>query len=544
MDSSTSMVSTQTDQPPAEMDCQRIPLAETGRFSKIVIDYVERSPKLKSAVNRWPDLHGLRDQIEERKGKPVDRKKLVEVLQNQYAGISKPPAQIDWLKEENTFTVTTGHQLNLFTGPLFFIYKIASAINLCEQLQEEYPDYKFVPVFWMASEDHDFQEINHAYVGNRKVEWESGQTGAVGRMTLEGINESLEELRQAMPKGFWSEEIFEVIGAAYREARSLSEATREVVHHLFGRYGLVILDADDPVLKSLFAKTMERELLDPFVESQMKRSADQLKDHYKLQVTPREINLFYLTDGFRDRIVKRGDEFEAINGGPTFTREEIGNELKDHPERFSPNVAMRPMYQEAILPNLAYVGGGGELAYWMQLKPAFDEAGIPYPVFVLRNSVMLCSSKARKRMEQLGLDWQELFNTPEMLEKMTVLRESTRDLTLREERRAIEEALDSAEAKLVDTESTLKGSVEAVKARAEKLITRLEKKWISAEKRNQDTSIDRLNEILSELFPEDQLQERHDNFLGEYAKRGQSFIEAVLLHIRPLEPNFCLLIER
>ncbi len=350
-----------------EFAVEYIPYAETGCFSRVVMDFLNDDAKLRPFYGRRAEPESFAGQMEEKEAHYAHRDTLVRALRRQYetAGLKQPT--IDALADANTYTITTGHQVCLFGGPLYFFYKIITAVNTCRRLSEMYPDKSFVPVFWMATEDHDFAEANHFYVPTGRVEWESGQGGAVGRMKTVGMDDVEADMRELLGTGYRSEELIALFHKAYAEHDTIADATRYFVHSLFGHLGVIAIDGDDRELKAAAAPMFRRELLEGLAGKAMRNTNEALSEHYPLQVHPRDINLFYLGDQLRERIVAEGDDhFAVLNTRLRFTREELLAELDAHPERFSPNVALRPVYQEAILPNLAYIGGGGELAYWFQ----------------------------------------------------------------------------------------------------------------------------------------------------------------------------------
>ncbi|MEO1653810.1 MAG: bacillithiol biosynthesis cysteine-adding enzyme BshC, partial [Bacteroidota bacterium] len=330
------------------MNFTSLDLHQTNSFSEIFLDYLSDHEKLRSFYKYRPHLSSFGELIP-LKGEAFPashREVLVEALKEQYQGIdSAPLAEIERLAEAKTFTVTTGHQLNLFTGPLYFIYKIITTIKLAQELREAYPDYHFVPLYWMATEDHDFEEINHFYLFNKKIQWESSQKGAVGRFKLDGMAAIFEQLRDRLPQ-------FE---AAYLQADDLSQATIQLVNSLFQEENLVILDADRPSLKALFKDVIQDDLFQGSAQQKVIASSEALeKLGYKSQIFPREINFFYLEEQLRSRLIAQEGGFGVQNEDLSFTEAEVKELLDKHPERFSPNVVLRPLYQEVILPNLAH----------------------------------------------------------------------------------------------------------------------------------------------------------------------------------------------
>ncbi|WP_306429649.1 bacillithiol biosynthesis cysteine-adding enzyme BshC [Sphingobacterium sp. E70] len=309
-------------------------------------------------------------------------------------------ANIDLLLQENTYTITTGHQLNIFTGPLYFIFKIMTAIRLSEDLRVKHPDKNFIPVYWMATEDHDFEEINHTKVYGKKIAWETPAVSATGRMDTTSIVDVVKQYTNILGLSDNSAKLTRIVEQAYLKHKRLADATRYMVNELFKSYGLLIIDADDKELKELFKPIIKTDILS---ENSFKAITDRSKEleakGFSTQVHAREINFFYLTDEFRERLVLAADgRYEVLHQNIYFTKEELEREINAHPERFSPNVVMRPMYQEIILPNLAYIGGGAEMVYWMQLKSNFDQYQIDFPILIPRNSAMITEDNVAAKL--------------------------------------------------------------------------------------------------------------------------------------------------
>lgn len=228
-------------------------LHETKQFSSFFLDYISQKDSLQPFYKKFPSAAHFEQQIKERKFETSHRKQLHKVLSGQYANLSAyPEAQIDSLLNENTFTVTTGHQLNIFSGPLYLTYKLVTTINLAKALKEKYPEYHFVPIYWMATEDHDYEEINHFHLFGKKYTWETGQSGAVGKMHTKEMEALLGQLPEKLP-------LFE---KAYLEQPTLADATRCWAHELFGEQGLLCLDADHPVLKAQFKDIIRQDIFE------------------------------------------------------------------------------------------------------------------------------------------------------------------------------------------------------------------------------------------------------------------------------------------
>ena len=511
-------------------DC--IPYKDTGYFSNIILDYLNEKSKIESFYSYNPTIKGFKEAIDKRHFSDSNREILVEALQNQYQNDSiklksdsPVTINIDSLINSNTFSVTTGHQLCLFTGPLYFIYKIVSTVKLCKELSKQYPDQNFVPVYWMATEDHDFEEISHFKVGDKKFTWKTDQKGAVGRMKITELKQVFDEFSNWLPElSNNANELRQLFENAYLKHSNLAAATRYLVHQLFKDSGVIIVDGDDKKLKTLFAPIAKRELIEQFSSEMVSEQSEKLAQNYKIQVNPREINLFYLVDGLRERIVKENRSYSVNDTSITFTEDEILLELRDFPERFSPNVILRPVYQEAILPNLAYIGGGGELAYWFQLKTAFDAVSIPLPVLILRNSVAWLNSKQSKLLAQLEISNKQFFLKKEVLLKEWVKQNSSIDLELKAHKVKSEEFFSSLRSLAGELDASLNDHVAAIATKQSNALAKLSEKMIRAERRKSGEAKNKIDFLKDNLFPNNGLQERTLNFSEIYLLHGKEMI--------------------
>jgi bacillithiol synthase len=513
------------------MDCQYLPLSATGQFSRFFLDYIAQQPDLTPFYHRFPTAtDSFADQRAERTFSDGHRQTLTDALTRQYADIGNPPANIALLRQGNTFTVTTGHQLNIFTGPLYVIYKLVTVINLAHQLRATYPDYNFVPVYWMATEDHDFAEINHATLFGQTYAWQTNQRGAVGRLNPHGLTEVLAQIPEKIP--YFPE--------AYGQHETLADAVRFYIHALFGAEGLVCLDADDPALKALFRPVIHDELTQQTAHRLVTESSARLQTlGYEPVITPREINLFYLTDGLRERIVFEDGQYRVLNTTLTFSPDEIGKLVNESPERFSPNVVLRPVYQETILPNLAYIGGPSEVPYWLQLKAVFDYHALPFPLLLPRNFAMYVPTVTARRMDRLGLTPEDLFEDDTRLKHDFIDHHTRHSLKLDGENKTINRALDAILHKATQVDPTLEKAVLAETKRFANAVIRLEKKMRRAEERNQETGIRQLLAVKHELFPNGGSQERSENFLTFYL-RDPDFLNHLLLAFDPLDFRYLI----
>nr|WKN38745.1 bacillithiol biosynthesis cysteine-adding enzyme BshC [Tunicatimonas sp. TK19036] len=518
------------------MMLEKLSLADTQQFDPVFLDYLAGESKLQPFYHRSPQPESFQEQLAEKQLSAEQRSILVEVLQQQYQSLDTSEAvteNIRQLADSKTFTVTTGHQLNIFTGPLYFIYKIVTVVNACRSLQEKYPDYRFVPVYWMASEDHDFEEISYFNLFGQTYTWETQQTGAVGRFHPNGLTKVLDELPEKTP-------IFE---EAYRKHETLADAVRCYVNELFKEQGLVVIDADNPTLKASFAPVIKDDLLNHTAKQKVEEASARLDEmNYKTQVFPREINFFYLHEQSRERIVRENDSFQVLNTDLSFSEEKLLQEVEEHPERFSPNVILRPLYQEMILPNLAYVGGPSEVAYWLQLKPVFEHYEVTFPILMPRNFALVINKTNAKKLRKVEISSSDLFLDTQALVKKFVEENADGNLSLKEEKAALAEVFERIKEKARVVDGSLDGFIGSEANKSFKSLSNIEKRLKKSEEQNQETSVKQLEGLKEKLFPGGTLQERKENFLNFYINNPH-FIEELLEQLDPFDFQFHILNE-
>ena len=526
----------------------RLPYRQTNSFTKIILDYLDRAEDLKPFYCHAPSLQGIQKAIIERQKFSTNRAVLVEQLKKQYSGVNLNDAvqkNIESLLSTNTFSITTAHQPNIFTGPLYFIYKILHAIRLSEYCKTSLPQYDFVPVFYMGSEDADLDELGHFYLHGEKIAWNTKQTGAVGRMKIDKeLMRLISQLQGQLTVLDYGTEIVSLIKDCYKEGTLIQDATFRLINMLFGEYGLIVLIPDNADLKKQAVKIFENDLLNETPSVIVEQTAKRLMSaDYRIQANPREINLFYLADGTRERIVKTSREYKVQNVGLKFTEAELLKELEEHPERFSPNVILRGIYQEIVLPNLVYIGGGGEIAYWLQLKDLFEFYKIPYPVLLLRNSFLVIERKWQKKISKLGFTIEDFFLPEQELINRLVSRETTNEIKLNGNFTEADKLYESLKKQAVAVDATLGKHVEALRTESLYRLQELEKKMLRAEKRKFTDQQRQIHTVKENLFPNNSLQERIDNFTYYYAKWGKDFIHQLYLHSLGLEEEFVILSE-
>jgi bacillithiol biosynthesis cysteine-adding enzyme BshC len=329
----------------------------------------------------------------------------------------------------------------------------------------------------------------------------------------------LNNLEGELSVQIFGSEIIQLMKDCYQDGKTIEQATFKLVNHLFESFGLVVLLPDSAEVKAAFIPVMKKELLEFFSQKEVQKTVAQYPAEYKIQASGRELNLFYLLDGQRERIEHLNGEWTVLNTELKFNKEQIIEELNQHPERFSPNVILRPVLQELILPNIAFIGGGGEIAYWLQLQKVFEKITVPYPMLVVRNSFLFIPKEIQYLINQLQLTQTDLFTKETGLMNQLVKNESKLQLDLKDEQlelaffykklRSITEAIDI----------TLSNHVASLEIQAAKKISVLEKKMLRAEKKKGREDAQRYEIAWSEL---EELKDRLGD-LGEHISSANVF---------------------
>lgn len=539
---------------------------ETESFSNQIINYINKKEGLLPFTKRFFDEKSLIEVAQERNFSQEKRTLLKDVLINQY-GFDNENKQLELadnivkenillLEKENTFTITTGHQLCVFTGPLFFIYKIFSVINLAEEMNKKHPAKNFIPVYWMATEDHDFEEISSINIFGKKIIWENSEadfTGPVGGKNTLDLHTALEELKHTMGDSENAQYLYDLFFKAYINHETMADATRYLVHQLFGKYGLVIVDGSDVKLKKQFNSILKDDIFNQNAFKIVNKTIDELDkkeiiNKNKVTVSPREINVFYLGSEakYRERIVQDENDdnlFHVLNKNISFSKEKLTVEIENNPERFSPNVVLRPLYQETILPNIAYVGGPGELSYWMEYKNLFEHYKTSYPILVFRNTAIWIDAKSLQKLEKYDVLDKEIFNDIDLLLRDYINKNSENLTELNAEKELLADIFEKIKEKAVLIDNTLENSANAEIQKAINGLENLEKKLIRAEKNNHDIAVNQLKKIKEKLFPNGTPQERYDNFISLYLQYGELFFDTLKLNLYPSNNKFIIFKE-
>ncbi|WP_417427724.1 bacillithiol biosynthesis cysteine-adding enzyme BshC [Halpernia sp.] len=500
---------------------------EITSIPQLIKDFLnEKFPKFKEDVF---SLENFKIKIENKAKNfsAENRKNLCTVLENQLGNLNLTDLQktnLTLLKEENTFTVTTGHQLNLFSGPVFFVYKILQTIKTAAFLKQNFTKNNFVPVFWMATEDHDFEEINHFKTKHNYFEIKGKSGGVVGKIEIEDLA-FISAFEEEFKDDIFGTELILLLKKAYKKGETLTTATRYFVNQLFSKYGLIMIDGDDHLLKSEMKSIFSAELLEQTLYNSTKNTVQKLTDLYgKVQVNPREINLFYLTET-RNRIEFDGENFNIVDTDLKFTKEEILSELENYPEKFSPNAVLRPVYQEYILPNIAYIGGNAEVMYWLELKELFKKIDLAFPILIPRNSMLWLPEKVFSKLEKLDLDITDYFNNFDLLVQEKLLNKNEILDEIKNSEETLKKQFQTLKEEAEKTDVTFYNLVEAEETRQLKSFNKMKKRLLRAEKIKNSELLNRMENLFLDIHPGKTWQERVFNFSVFYSELGKEFIE-------------------
>ncbi len=522
-----------------------LPFSEIPHFSQRDKAYQESNEILKPFYKHEVNIDRFEKVIEERQSFQCNRALLHSVLLQQYQSLpnsEQSVRNIDKLKEKNCYTVITAHQPSLLTGPLYYIIKICSTINLAQQLNKKYSELEIVPVFIVGGEDHDFEEIASVNFFGKKFTWETDQKGAVGRMDISDLSIVLEEVKNTFGSMPFAEDLKTKIDQCYKVSDSYGDFMRRLTHSIFGSYGLIVANMDHYELKKAFFPIVKKEIESNISFKEV--NVDQKKIEaagLKKQAHAREVNLFY-HDLDRHRIIKVDkDQYEI--GEHTYTRSELIQLIEHNVQNISPNVILRPVFQELIFPNLAYIGGGGELAYWMERISLFEKLELPFPMLIRRDSVLISDANTENTLEKFGLSFSDLFDREEQLIIHVTKEESTVDLSLDPFKSELIQIFDKVRSQVQAVDKTLVGTVNAEQSKSLKSLENIENKILKAEKRKKETETTKIKKIKSKLFPgNNSLQERHDNFIPYYLKYGPKWIDHLIDSVDPLDKNFKILV--
>ena len=492
------------------MTYQFVPHTESGVPSKVMKDLIAGSTFVESIANSPYDWKAFAKQaLLQQAYSQETRRVVLQALERQNPEpSSSEQASLDAFRN-GALTITTGHQLMVCGGSVFFEAKVLGAVALAQAASKKLGK-DVVPVFWMASEDHDFEEIASFRIGEYQFTWEQPNAkGPVGYLTTHDLADQLSSWLEQVPLNDAQKKLLEPRLQAYRHGKNLAEATRQWVRQWAEGLGLLVLDGQDMALKGQAAPLWTAEMDGQYSKLIQAQTDALVAQGYKAQVFPREINLFDLRDGDRQRFEQPDPEC------PYFC--------------VSPNALMRPLYQEWLLPNLAYVGGGGELAYWLQLGSAFENLGRPMPLLYLRNSILIQHHRLSKDIQKLDLSVTDLLSLNgeeikrKFLGKDTVLQAEGKAL-----RAPLMEAIEKWNSALTESYPELKQHAEALKVKMEKLAQRTAETRYRTQKRRHEELMGSIDRAIEAIYPNGTFWERRASYADLVGILGQDPRDALV----------------
>ena len=494
-----------------------------------------------SAIKKFIHLYS-KALSESRKSKQLN---LSSIINSQYSSLtnisSKTLRNIELLDKEKTIAIVTGQQLGIFGGPLYTIYKIVTSLRLVNQFSERYDEYKFVPVFWLEGDDHDFNEVRSLNlfdnenkvinVGYKEEISDDDAKQSISNIKFEEeLNEFYSRYEGSLRDTDFKNELVTKLKECYQVGKTFKQSFKELLFWLFDEYGLIIFDPQDPQVKSLLKPIFKKEINDFSAHTQkLILTSAKLEELYHAQVKVKPVNLFYHTDDGRYSVEPVEDIFKLRRKRKQFTKEEILDEIENSPERFSPNVLLRPICQDYLFPTGFYIAGPSEISYFAQITPLYDFYDIVAPIIYPRSSATILEKNVGAALDKYDLTMNDIFLGLDELKENVIagLSENNIDKAFEDALKEIEFTFDRLKENLFAVDKTL---VDASLRYREKIISslgELKSKASKAQESRHETTIRQLTRLSNLLYPLGNLQEREINFTYFYNKYGKEFIKKI-----------------
>lgn len=518
--------------------------ASAGGFSKLFLDYVNQFQRVQGFYETDFHLPGQIRQCAERTCQRFRfRTELVEILldQNREFGSSERAIEnIHKLGQGNSVAVVTGQQVGMLTGPLYTIYKTISAIKLADNLNLTFPEFHFVPVFWLENEDHDFDEANkvglldaeHApvnveYLVNGKPL--DKNIGAVGQIVFDNyIQTFLDQLQKSLSPSEFKKPLVEMLQEMYQPGVTFTKAFALLMNRLFGNAGLVLVSSNDKRIKKLLAPLFKKEIGEyPVLSQRIIEKSAELELRYHTQIKPKALNLFYFHKGGRYLIEPREKDFSLKGTRQYFQKDELLHIADETPELFSANVVLRPICQDTVLPTVIYVGGPSEIAYFAQLKPVYGYFDLPMPIIYPRSSATILEAKHEKILEKYELDLLDFFGNPQKVNQKVIdlVSEVKIDEIFNEAGKRIDDLINEMKFGLNYVDPTLLGALETTRSKTHVNFQLLKEKTVEAQKRRHEVALRQVGRVANSIFPNGNFQERELNIVYFLNKHGLDFVQ-------------------
>lgn len=467
--------------------------------------------------------------------------------QNEFFNSSdKTFENIQMLNDDNTFAVVTGQQVGILSGNYYTILKAINTIQLSDYLNTIYPDYKFIPVFWLECDDHDFEEINHINIFDSKniltkLEYFKNGTPQEKYLTPADrnyfdnhIENFKEELFRKLSNTDFAEEIKNIINRSYKEGLNFTVTFARYMNFILKDKGLVFINPADAEIKNILKPVFEKELqsFPQSCENVIENSA-MLEQNYQPQIKPQVINLFYIYNNNRYLIENKTENvFSLKNSRQTFSKEEMFFNLEKNTKDFSPNVVLRPICQDYLLPTITYIGGPSEIAYFAQLKKVYETFDVEMPVIYPRTSVTFLENRVNNFLVKNEIKFEDIFDTQKV--KMQII-EKTSEVNVEDIISEYIKDLNTALWSLNGEVRKIDKNMETlIKNKSDKYIESLEsvkKKLFEAQERLHTSTLSKLQSIIDNIYPDGAMQERKINITYYLNKYGLDIISYIMNQI-------------
>lgn len=521
-----------------------IDFKEITNSSNLFLDFIDKFEKVENYFkynfrdeSTYPNVFDKILKVEN-----PNKKELVNIIKNQYKMYSqseKTKQNIELLNDEKTIAVFTGQQLGLMGGPLYTFYKLFTAIKLSEYLNTKFHDYNFIPIFWMAGDDHDFEEISYVNIIDKenelkKIIYSDGNEvefnrGSVGNLTFNNnILEFKEKIKSNIRETEFSKGFFELVDNTLSNDLKIKDSFFDLLYQIFDDTGLIIFDPQDYEVKKLLIPIFKKELTNykSHTKDLLIISGD-LDENYHAQVKIKPINLFFSDETGRHLIEPIDDEYRLKGKRKRMNKEEILNTVENHPEKFSANVLLRPICEDYLFPTGFYIGGPGEISYYAQAIPLYSHYNLQHPIIYPRASATILERNIAKILVKYNISTNDFIKGSESL-KETVI-SSLADYNLEEEFKKTEQTIDNGLNLLSEVLNRVDGNLQNLtKNSKSKMLNQLKvlkEKSLKAQENKFDSALRQISKAQNLLYPNNNLQERELCIINFINKYGFDFLD-------------------
>ncbi|MGA9121412.1 MAG: bacillithiol biosynthesis cysteine-adding enzyme BshC [Bacteroidota bacterium] len=514
-----------------------------GGYSTLFQDYLHGAPDaMKYFAGPFRDGAGSASVMQAIDAHPVERNVLAQVLREQNTGYGagqRTMENIERLGRPNSYAVVTGQQVGIFGGPLYTVYKAATTLLLASKLKQKFPQKEFVPVFWLEGEDHDFEEMSGMAIPDREgrmtpVTYLPGgilperNTGPVGEMVFdEWIEKAISRVQELLPLTEFSEPLFATLKSCYAPGKTFNEAFARWLGYLFRDHGLVFVSVNNPRFKQLLSPLFVREVTEfPAVSQLVITQSAELEQQYHAQIKTKSINLFLFHKGGRYLIEPRETDYSLKGTRHFLSKDELLQIARETPELLSPNVVLRPIAQDTILPTVAYVAGPSEIAYHAQLKPVYEHLGTVRPIIYPRASLSIVEDKVSRTAEKFALDLEDFFGDKERLIAKVVEQVASVKIEgiFTNADQELQRALNELRFGLSEIDPTLLPVLDNTLSKIRQQLNILKEKGAAAQQRQHETAVRQIERSIGALLPGGTMQEREVNVIFFLNKYGPSIM--------------------